>query len=478
MVKLDALAVKKYIEQFEESEFRQWMIDGQRYYDGNNTAIMERKKQCYVGGGLVDDPFKANHQLGSLYNRILVKQLTNYLLGNGITYQTDMDLDDLIDTVTNRFDKLVKGLADEAGAKGVAWLHPYIDNGTLKFKRFPAEQIIWIPNADDNEELDAVIRYYTVEVMVGNTPKKFRKVEYWDKDTVTYYIETAPDSCKYRLCNELEEPYNPMPHLQTAQSVNGNVLKVTGQGWGKVPFIPMWWNEQHYNQLRTVKRWIDIWDITASDFANNIDDFQDVYWILKNYNGQNVNEFLTDLKQFRALKVGEGGDAKAETLQIPVEAREKFLQLANDAIYKFGMGVDTAAVGDGNITNVVIKNRYTALDLKASEFQGMIEVWFDDLMYFVNEWHKRTGKTVYNDIIPVFDRSIIINKIEIMESIIKQKGIISDMTLLENHPLVTDVDTEVERLKEQADDNPVSIPDMTPTPQDETEENEDGTERN
>lgn len=457
---MDVKQIKAYIESFTNSDFYQWMVDGQRYFDGNNTAIMSRRKTCKTSkNGIIDDPFRANHQLGSLYNRLLVKQLTNYLLGNGVTYQTEMDVTDLMRTMGPKFDKLAKSCSDEAGAKGVSWLHPYIQDGQLKFKRMPAEQIIWINNPDDNSVIDYIIRFYSTEVTAGSKPVIVRKVEVWDATQVTYYIETGENTNAYRLCYEgIEEPYNPAPHITTTSSVNGNVTGVKAQSWGKVPFIPLWFNEQHYNQLRTVKRWIDIWDITASDFANNIDDFQDVYWILKNYNGQNIDEFLNDVKQFRALKVGEGGEAKAETIEIPVEAREKFLQLANDAIFKFGMGVDVGQTGDGNITNVVIKSRYAGLDLKASEYEGMIEEWFDDLMYFVNEWHKRTGKTVYQDIIPVFDRTMIINQIEMMETLIKQKGIISDTTLLENHPLVDDIELELERIEEQNEDNPVIIP--------------------
>jgi hypothetical protein len=53
---------------------------------------------------------------------------------------------------------------------------------------------------------------------------------------------------------------------------------------------------------------------------------------------------------------------------------------------------------------------------------------------------------------------MIINQIEMMETLIKQKGIISDTTLLENHPLVDDIEMELERIEEQNEANPVVIP--------------------
>ena len=155
---------------------------------------------------------------------------------------------------------------------------------------------------------------------------------------MTYYIQSGKESSKYAIDSSFE--VNPAPHFNRLQMVNGNNTGAQGLSWGRVPFIPLWWNDEKQNQLYTVKNWIDIYDITASDFANNIDDFQDVYWILKNYNGQDLGEFMNEVKRLRTIKVGSDGDASAQTIQIPTEARQAFLQLARTEIFKGGMGVD------------------------------------------------------------------------------------------------------------------------------------------
>jgi SPP1 family phage portal protein len=227
--------------------------------------------------------------------------------------------------------------------------------------------------------------------------------------------------------------------------------------WGRVPLIPLNFNETCKNQAVSIRNWVDIYDITMSDFANNIDDFQDVYWILKNYNGQDLDEFMDDLKVNRAMKVGDGGDAKAETIQIPTEARTKFLEIVNSNIFKFGMGVDMEQIGDGNITNVVILSRYAQLDLKANGFQAQLESFLDELMYFVNEYHKITNKTIYEDVTPVFDRSLIINEQEKLETLSKIGLRTSQTTLIENNPLVSNVDEEIERLSQEDNDNPMRL---------------------
>jgi SPP1 family phage portal protein len=158
---------------------------------------------------------------------------------------------------------------------------------------------------------------------------------------------------------------------------------------------------------------------------------------------------MEQVKQMKTLRVGEDGDARAETIQIPVEAREKLLNILNDKIFLFGQGVDINKVGDGNITNVVIKSRYANLDLKADDFEGQIEDFFEQLLYFVNYWHAMNGLTVYDDVTVVLDRSMIINSNELMDTLKNQKGIVSDVTIWENHPLVADVEQEIDRMKEQ-----------------------------
>lgn len=444
--------IGKILEKHEHSDFYEWMKLGERYYEYENIEIEKRKKQYCTKEGLRDDPYKANHKLKSGHTRFLVKQLTAYLLGNGITFNSDQDTEDLMQTLGKKFDKYIKSCSNETGAKGVSWTHPMItDDGKFKLKRIPAEQIV--PVYDENEELAMILRYYNV----SKDNKTLIKVEVWDSEQVTYYIQEAPTSQKYRLCTAEEEQKNPLPHIMKTLSVNGNVVGQEGYGWGKVPFVPLWFDDDKFNQLRSIKSWVDMYDITSSDFANNIDDFQDVYWIVKNYGGQNLSQMLEEVKKYKVVGLDDDGDAKAETTEIPTEARGKMIELTEANIYKFGQGVDHNKVGDGNVTNVVIRNRYVPLDLKADDFQGQVEEYIDELMYFVNIYNKQVGKTVYENVTPIFDRSLIINKQEIMESLSKQRGIISDITLLENHPLVEDVEQEIERLEQQLGINPILL---------------------
>ncbi len=48
------------------------------------------------------------------------------------------------------------------------------------------------------------------------------------------------------------------------------------------------------------------------------------------------------------------------------------MEIDKENIYKFGMAFDSTQVGDGNITNIVIKARYTLLNMKANKTEARL----------------------------------------------------------------------------------------------------------
>ena len=82
-----------------------------------------------------------------------------------------------------------------------------------------------------------------------------------DKDKVTYYIETEK-SDKYELDTSIDP--NPAPHFYESAVSMGKVVGVKNHGWGRVPFVPLWNNEEHTTDLEPVKDHIDLYDIIVS----------------------------------------------------------------------------------------------------------------------------------------------------------------------------------------------------------------------
>lgn len=457
--------IKNYIQDFEASQLRQKMRYGEDYYRSKNTEIMSRKMYIYTEDkdGIpleMEDPYKANNKLPAGYMKILVDQKLNYVLGKPITLETEQQ-DELTETLGKKFQTTLKQIGKEASKKAIAWGHVYIDNyGNFKLMKVPSEQVIPVYSSYDDEQLEKVIRYYAVTTLnESNQVVQVNRVEVWDKEQVTYYQENTA-SGEYDLLNEEDmfnifgKPYsNPKYHFQKDIKYGEVTARTEGLSWGDIPFIPLYNNDEEENDLNPVKAFIDAYDIVNSDFVNNLEDFQDVYWILKGYNGENIGKFLDQVKRYKTLKVGEGGDARAETIQIPYEARREAKEGLEKDIFTFGMGVNPNAVGDGNITNVVIKARFANLDLKASQFEQEVKDFIDKLMYFVNRYREINGQSeiILDDI--VFNRSMMVNEVELLTANATQNGFISQKTRLSNHPWVSDTEEEIEMLEEESSIN-------------------------
>lgn len=80
-------------------------------------------------------------------------------------------------------------------------------------------------------------------------------------------------------------------------------------------------------------------------------------------------------------------------------------------IYRFGMGFNSAQLGDGNVTNVVIKSRYALLDLKCNKLESRLKAFLRKLVKIaLNEINKIKG-TDYQpkDVYFEFNREVMTN---------------------------------------------------------------------
>lgn len=141
-------------------------------------------------------------------------------------------------------------------------------------------------------------------------------------------------------------------------------------GFGEVPFIPFYNNNIPTDDLVNVKPLIDAYDKVFSGFLNDLEDIQEIIFILTNYGGEDLKTFVNELKQYKAIKVetdgtGAGGGVEALTISIPIEAREKFLDITRKAIFEQGQGVDPDPQKFGNTSGEALKYLYSLLELKA-----------------------------------------------------------------------------------------------------------------
>ena len=95
-----------------------------------------------------------------------------------------------------------------------------------------------------------------------------------------------------------------------------------------------------------------------------------------------------------------------------------------------------------------IQSMYSDIDLDANGMEVEFQAAFEELLWFVNVHLANSRKGVFNDTVTiVFNRDMLINETESIENCQKSVGILSNETIVEQHPWVTDVETELSRLE-------------------------------
>jgi SPP1 family phage portal protein len=439
-VATDEQIIDLEIQEFNSSEERQWMIIGQNYYEVEND-IKDRIFMRNTSEGEILDTTKANNKLAHAYMTNLIDEKVAYLLGNEYTFEGEEGaINKVKDALGKNFQYTLNRLGVQASNKGKAWLHPYInEEGKFNTLVIPSEQCIPVWTDNSHTELSAMIRVYVVQVYEGIRLKEETKVEYYTPDEVRYYTYNGR-SLIYDI--DVNEEGGPVAHYKKGDE---------NKSWGKVPFVCFKNNPIEFPDVRFIKSLIDNYDKSRSDVGNFIEDLRNLIYVLKGYGGQDLKEFIDDLKYYGAISIDdkEGGvDTLNPTMDITA-AKEHFEQLKRD-INEFGQGVNKDLDKFGSApSGVALKFLYSGLDLKCNKLETEFRMAFENLLYFVNVYLAENSQGTIEDVSIIFNRDIQINETETINNCVASKDVISDETIVANHPWVKDKDEEMKRLAEQ-----------------------------
>lgn len=430
----DAYIIKDLI----ESHNPEALLKGARYYH-NENKIKNRQIWFYdeTGKKTVDEA-ATNNKIPHNWHKLLVDQKVSYFLGRPpvISAPDEQYTQAINDWLDEYFDDALQELGKNASNKGKEHLHPFIDEkGNFDYIVIPAEQVIVIYDTAYQRNIVAAIRYYP---FVINGVETIR-AEWWDEKTVTYWIKT-PEG--YVLDDAVEN--NPDSHFYYNNK---------GYGWERVPFVEFRNNEEMYSDLKYYNEIIDIYDLVVSDMANDLTDLAKLIYVLKGYDGTSLEEFKRNLQYFRAVKVNESGGLNTMNAEVLTEAIDSFLDRTEENIFLFGQGVNIKTDKFGaNPTGVALKFLYTSLDLKANIMARKFTRGIKEFIWFLTEWMKLAGKGQYDaDTVKVtFSKSMLTNDLELVTMGQQSKGVISDETIVTNHPWVDDVQEEIGRLEKEA----------------------------
>lgn len=469
---IDTAQISHLIESDIGSAYKIKMKEGASYYKCRHD-ILDRVRKYYVEGEAITDTIKANNKIQHPFHKILVNQKTAYICSNPINVNVRQikpvdekkptreeqkilnetkEFEEFLTLFLGvKFDKVINDLIKGSSNKGVEWLHFFINKrGELNYIVVPAEQIIAVYDTQYEKELLYIIRFYLVDLIdeKGKTTQRY-KVEWWTKDNVEYWEQNIEGNFM------LDSNYavNPAAHW-TSFNTNKPSQK-NNHSWDKVPFIPLYNNSDQTTDLEPIKELIDSYDLVKSGWCNDLEEFDNLVYIIKGYQGlseqskQELSELTMLVKNIRESNVitteidGAVSTLKAE---IPVEAKEKFLQITRREIFYFGEGVDLDSDKFANApSGVALQFLYTALDLKADRTILELQIMLKEFMWFIVQYINMTKnkKFDYNQILFTFNKSQIFNELEIVQLLNQSK--ISRKLYLEKHPYIDDVNEEIAR---------------------------------
>lgn len=444
--------LEREIAKWKGSPKRVMQIKGSLYYDNEHDILKRKRTMIGEDGKLqVVDNLPNNRVIDNQYAK-MVNQKANYLFGQPFAIECQNEqYGELLKKVFNkRFMKTLKNSGKAAYNGGIAWLYPYYtEEGEFAFRLFPAYEIL--PFWKDNEHtiLDFAVRLYLVIGYEGTVPTVIEKVEVYDLDGVHKFVldrgTLIPD-----LANEGESDCY---HVTMTDGTG----KVQGFNWSRIPLIPLKCNENETPLLKRVKSLQDGINVMLSDFENNMqEDARNTILVLKNYDGTNLGEFRKNLATYGAVKIRYDESAKGgvETLEITVNAEnyKAILEIFKKALIENAMGYD--AKDDrlsGNPNQMNIQSMYSDIDIDANDTETEYQAAFEEILWFVNAHLANMGKGDYEgeDVTIIFNRDILMNESEVIDNCQKSVGILSDETIIGQHPWVDDPKAEMERLEKQ-----------------------------
>lgn len=406
------------------ADFRAALEAGE-YFSGHNPTL-DDKWLMQIDKATVKDengiertqprPVKiaGNRVSSNFFSRFVIQQ-NQFLLGNGVTLKNDAQKERL----GAGFDATLAELGEAALVQGVAYGYWNADHmEPIRAARDALSGCVALPD-ERTGEIGAAIQFWQIN---GDRPLYMRLFE---PDGVTVYMRG-----KDGRVAEAE------PKRAYKITVRRDALGVAIEGaenYARLPIIPLYANGAHTSELtNSIKSKIDAYDRILSDFGDNLERANDVYWVLNNFGGSTAQalETIQEIQKLKvALSYSDGvGSASAEprTIEVPYAARQAALDILKRELYSDYMALDMDELTGGSLTNVAIETACANLNLKADRYE-----W--QAFRFVQKILALNG--IETEEI-TFKRRSIANRSEIIQDIYAASGDLDQETRLKLNPYI------------------------------------------
>ena len=444
----DAQFIVQEIHRFWRSKRCRDMVDGDLYYRGKHDILHKKRTAIVENGELITLDNLPNSRIVDNQFRKMVDQKANYLVGQPFVIRSDNQaFADALQPylMTKQFSRLIKAVTRDALCCGIGWLYPYYDDdGSLTFRRLRPYEVIPLWADEEHTRLDAAIRVYDMTEYVGNTEKVVHRVEVYDDTGIHYFTLDGGNLTPI-------EPFNAPYIMAGDQAYN----------WEHIPLVAFKCDAEETPLLTRCRSMQDGLNEIESQWQDQMqEDPRNTIMVLVNYDGENLGEFRRNLATYGAVKVRSdssgGGDVRTLQIEVNAENYQTLVQQFKKAIIENCMGYDAKDDRLGSNANEMnIKSMYSDIELDTNGMETEYQAAFEELIWFITCHIANVGGGDFENeqYELIFNRDILISESSAIADCKNSMGIISNETIVANHPWVDDVQGELDRLAAEKEEN-------------------------
>lgn len=374
---LDAIARYKVSRDFKTA------LEATAYFRGENTAVgrktilRARKVETRDENGRrrVSSAMQdvVGNRIGSAFLHRFVTQQNQYLLSGGCMLPSAAEKAAL----GADFDHLLYRMGEKALLHGVCWAYWNCDH--LEMLESAVNHLSgFFPLVDEmNGKARVGVQFWQISL------KRPLYIRIFEENGVSLWMRE-----KGRLT--CVAPKRDYVITYRSDALGEEVL--SRSNYSRLPIFPLYGNSEHVSEFTpAIHSKIDAYDRILSDFADNLDRANDIYWVLNNFGGttDEIAEMLEEINRVKAianLSDGSGASATAEphTIEVPYAARKTALDILERALYSDYMALNTDEITGGSLTNVAIRVAMANMNLKADRYEWEVYRFMRELLAFLN----------------------------------------------------------------------------------------------
>lgn len=460
--------IKTLIESDYNSDKKAYARIGRRYYEGDHDIKKSRIFFLDKDGNVHEDTTKSNARICRPFFAELVDSSAQYQLSNKEAFvkSDDPKLQQHLDRYFNNnedFRAELHKLLVGRKVDGDGYFYAYKrKDGRTDFQYAESGGVVEVRKHETDDGCEYVIYWYVDRI--GKDNKKIKRIQVWDDKQVAFFTQVDDG----QILPDSAEKTNPQPHYLYKK--DGDDATYYGD-YGRIPFLRLDNGVKRISSLKRVKDHIDDYDLMNCGLTNNIQDAAEVVVVVRGFEGDDLDELMQNMRAKKHIGTPDAqSNVEYRTIDIPVEARVKKMEIDVSNIFHDGRGVNTEALKDSNATvSVAIKMAYFGLDLDADETETALRQFMRMVLDMVLPEINEENETDYqqSDVYFDFHREGITNaqemaQISLLEAQVQQTKI----TTLLNISQKLDNETLMQLVCDELDIDYEEIKDKLPKPED------------